>query len=390
LGIIAIINQKAVIGAGCNLCGCCAAACKFDALELIRGTTTTDNTMPYRGVWVFAEQQGGKLAEVALELLGKGREIADGLGEPLEALLLGAGIATAAAKLIAGGADRVWVADAPELQFFTEDAYTQVVVDLVRQEKPNILLLGATVIGRSLAPKVAARLETGLTADCTGLAVAPATKNLLQTRPAFGGNLMATILCPQHRPQMATVRPQIFTPAAEDLFRQGEIIKVDLSGKVGDMRVKVLKVVNETAKNVNLEEARIIVAGGRGLGDRQNFKLIAELAAVLGGAVGASRAVVDAGWVPYAHQVGLTGKTVRPEIYFACGIHGAVQHLAGMASAAIIVAINQDPAAPIFNIATYGIVGDVREVLPLLIQEFRQTPGEIAGFSVLNKIDGSV
>jgi electron transfer flavoprotein alpha subunit/NAD-dependent dihydropyrimidine dehydrogenase PreA subunit len=377
LEVIEIINQKAVIGAGCNLCGCCVAACKFDALELIREMATgTDKTL-YRGVWVFAEYREGELAEVALELLGKGREIADELGEPLAALLLGAETVNKAAhKLVAFGADRVWVAEAPQLQSFLEDTYTQVIVDLVRQEKPNILLLGATAIGRSLAPKVAARLETGLTADCTGLAVDRVTRNLLQTRPAFGGNLMATILCPRHRPQMATVRPQIFTPAEEEPLRQGEIIKADLSGKVWDIRTQVLEVVNETAQNVNLEEARVIVAGGRGLGDRQNFQLIAELAAVLGGAVGASRVAVDAGWVPYAHQVGLTGKTVRPELYFACGIHGAVQHLAGMASAAIIVALNQDPAAPIFNIATYGIVGDVREVLPLLIKEFRQTLGK--------------
>jgi electron transfer flavoprotein alpha subunit len=338
------------------------------------------NKSLYRGVWVFAEQREDELAAVALELLGVGRRLADELGEPLTAILLGAETAEAAQKLVTCGADRVFVAQAPQLRHFSEDVYTQVLVDLVRQEKPNILLLGATASGRSLAPKVAARLETGLTADCTALAVDPATQNLLQTRPAFGGNIMATILCPEHRPQMATVRPKIFKPPAEAVSRKGEIIMVDLSAKEWEIRAQVLEVVKEDAQTVNLDEAQIIVAGGRGLGEPRYFKLVEELAGVLGGVVGASRAVVDAGWVSYPHQVGQTGKTVRPRVYFACGIHGAVQHLAGMASADIIVAINQDPAAPIFKVATYGIVGDVREILPLLIKEFRQTPGEIAGF----------
>lgn len=375
-GIIEIIDKKAVIKEGCTLCGACATACKFSAIEIIRdATTSTIDKSLYRGVWVFAEQKEGKLANVALELLGEGRKLADELGEPLVALLLGEGISGEAQKLIAYGADKVFVADAPELKYFLEDAYTQVIVKLVREEKPNIILMGATAIGRSLAPKVAARLETGLTADCTGLEVDVAEKNLLQTRPAFGGNLMATILCPNHRPQMATVRPKVFKPLAEDSQRTGEVVKVDLSGIAWDIRAKVLQVVKEVGSTVNLEEANIIVSGGRGLCDPKNFKLVEELAAVLGGAVGASRAAVDAGWVPYSHQVGQTGKTVGPKIYFACGIHGAIQHMAGMSSSDIVIAINKNPDAPIFKIATYGIVGDVREVLPLLTKAFKQALG---------------
>ncbi|HEY8462794.1 MAG TPA: electron transfer flavoprotein subunit alpha [Bacillota bacterium] len=377
-GIIEIVDRKAVVKDGCNLCGACVAACKFKAIEITRDTAVTIDKSLYRGVWVFAEQRGGRLANVALELLGEGRKLADTLQEPLVALLLGKGITAEAQKLIAYGADKVLVADAPQLEYFLEDPYTQLIVELVMAEKPNIVLLGATAIGRSLAPKVAARLETGLTADCTGLAVDPDTKNLLQTRPAFGGNLMATILCPNHRPQMATVRPKVFKALQADPSRSGEIVKVELSQKKWDLRAKILEVVNEVGNTVNLEEANIIVSGGRGLCDPKNFALVQELAAVLGGAVGASRAAVDAGWIPYSHQVGQTGKTVGPKVYFACGIHGAIQHLAGMQSSDIIIAINKNPDAPIFKIATFGIVGDVREILPLLIKEFKKALSGVA------------
>ncbi len=374
-GIIEIVDKKAVIKDGCNMCGACVSACKFKAIEILREVETTIDKSLYKGVWVFAEQREGKLANVTLELLGEGRKLADQLNEPLVAVLLGKGIDSLAKKVIAHGADKVFLADAPELENFLEDSYTQVIVDLVKKEWPNIILLGATAIGRSLAPKVAARLETGLTADCTGLEVDVAEKNLLQTRPAFGGNLMATILCPNHRPQMATVRPKVFKPLAEDSSRTGEVIPVDLSAAKWDIRTKVLEVVKETGYAVNLEEANIIVSGGRGLCDPKNFAMVEELARVLGGAVGASRAAVDAGWVPYAHQVGQTGKTVGPKIYFACGIHGAIQHMAGMSSSDIIIAINKNPDAPIFKIATYGIVGDVREVLPMLTKEFQKALG---------------
>ncbi len=375
-GIIELVDKKAVIKDGCNFCGSCVSACKFKAIEIVREQEITIDKSLYRGVWVFAEQRQGKLANVAFELLGEGRRLADQLGEPLVALLLGNEIAEAARQLIAQGADQVLLAEAPELESFLEDPYTQVIADLARREQPNIILMGATATGRSLAPKVAARLGTGLTADCTGLEVDVAEKNLLQTRPAFGGNLMATILCPNHRPQMATVRPKVFKPLPIDPERKGEIIEMDLSKTVWDIRAKILEVVNEIGPAVNLEEANIIVSGGRGLCDPKNFALVEELAETLGAAVGASRAAVDAGWVPYSHQVGQTGKTVGPKIYFACGIHGAIQHMAGMQSSDIIIAINKNPDAPIFKIATYGIVGDVLEILPVLNKEFKKVLGK--------------
>ncbi len=371
-GVIEIIDNKAVIKDGCTMCGTCVKTCKFKAIEITRDVKITIDKSLYKGVWVFAEQRGGKLSNVAFELLGEGRKLADELGEPLVAVLLGSKIEAEAKRLVAFGADKVFVADAPELEYFLEDSYTQALSDLIKKENPNIVLIGATAIGRSLGPKVAARLGTGLTADCTALAVDVAEKNLLQTRPAFGGNLMATILCPNHRPQMATVRPKVFKPLAEDGSRSGDIAKVDLSTTAWNIRAKVLEVVNEVGSSVNLEEANIIVSGGRGLGDPKNFEYVKELANVLGGAVGASRASVDAGWMPYAHQVGQTGKTVGPKIYFACGIHGAIQHLAGMSSSDIIIAINKNPDAPIFKVATFGIVGDVLEILPLLTKEFKK------------------
>jgi electron transfer flavoprotein alpha subunit len=241
--------------------------------------------------------------------------------------------------------------------------------DLIQEEKPEIMLLGATTIGRSLAPRVAARVGTGLTADCTGLAVNPETGLLEQTRPAFGGNIMATIICPRHRPQMATVRPKVFQAAPKDPARKGEI--VNLKSPEVALRSRLLERVREQAENVNLDEADIIVAGGRGLADEKGFKLLSELAEALGGAVGASRAAVDAGWISYPHQVGQTGKTVSPKLYIACGISGAIQHLAGMQSAETIVAINKNPDAPIFQVAHYGIVGDVFEVIPALIRELK-------------------
>jgi electron transfer flavoprotein alpha subunit len=374
-GIIEIVDKKAVIKDGCNMCGACVTTCKFKAIEITRDVKVTIDKSLYKGVWTFAEQRNGKLSNVALELLGEGRKLADQLGEPLVALLIGSKIEAEAKRLIEHGADQVFVADAPELEHFLEDSYTQVMVELIEKEHPNIILMGATAIGRSLAPKVAARLETGLTADCTGLDVDVAEKNLLQTRPAFGGNLMATILCPNHRPQMATVRPKVFKPLEANVSRTGTVTKVDLAKTTWDIRAKVLEVVNEIGNSVNLEEANIIVSGGRGLGDPKNFDLVKELAAVLGGAVGSSRAAVDAGWMPYAHQVGQTGKTVGPKIYFACGIHGAIQHLAGMSSSDIIIAINKNPDAPIFKVATFGIVGDVLEILPMLIKEFKKALG---------------
>lgn len=374
-GAISIIDDKAVIGAACTLCGICITACPYGAIAVAEKEERKElaDFSAHRGVWVVAEQRKGQLAEVTLELLGEGRKLADILQEELIAVLAGTEIEDIAKDLIAYGADRVYLLQHPNLAHFLEGPYTGVLVDLFKAEKPNIVLMGATALGRSLAPRIAARLQTGLTADCTGLAIDPSTKNLLQTRPAFGGNLMATILCPDHRPQMATVRHRVFRPPAEDRQRSGQISLVNLADSEFDLRAKLLEVIVKSENGyTNIQEASIIVAGGRGLGDSKNFKLIEELAEVLGGAPGASRAAVDAGWADHHQQVGQTGKTVAPKIYFACGIHGAVQHMAGMQSSDIIIAINKNPAAPIFNISTYGLVGDALEILPLLTKEFKK------------------
>jgi len=359
--------------AKCNLCGACVTACnKFKAIELTREEAQTIDKSRHRGVWVFAEQKHGTIANVTLELLSEGRKLAGELAEPLCAILLGDQLTKAACDLIGFGADKVHLAESPQLKAFLEDTYTGVLVGLIKEHRPNIVLLGATAIGRSLAPRVASRLETGLTADCTGLQIDPKSKNLLQTRPAFGGNLMATIICPNHRPQMATVRPKVFKTAQRDELRIGRIVKYDYKQHHLIQRTELLAAVKEAAETANLADAEIIVAAGRGLGDAKNLKIIEELAEVLGGAVGASRGAVDAGWIDYAHQVGQTGKTVRPRLYIACGISGAIQHLVGMQSCEIIVAINKDPNAPIFKVADYSIVGDIFEIVPALTREIQR------------------
>ena len=266
------------------------------------------------------------------------------------------------------GADEVLVVDNKELEHYTTDGYTKVICDLVNKRKPGILFIGATFIGRDLGPRVAARLETGLTADCTSLDVDITNGNLLATRPAFGGNLMATIVCPDHRPQMATVRPGVFEKLEEEEKEGGvEEIQVNLSSE--DIRTKVLEIVKENKEIVDISEANFIVAGGRGMGSQENFKLLYELAEALGGVVAASRAAVDKGWLDKAYQVGQTGKTVRPNIYIACGISGAIQHVAGMQDSDLIIAVNKDESAPIMKIADYGIVGDIVKVIPQMIAE---------------------
>jgi len=373
-GAITVIEKLARIDIGkCNLCGACAEACeKFDAIELIRDNIKTIDKRKYKGVWVFAEHKEKRITGITLELLGEGRRLADKLGEPLCAMLLGDRLGKLARQLICYGADKVYLAQSPQLEVFIEDSYTEVITGLIKENKPNIVLLGATALGRSLAPRVASRLETGLTADCTGLEIDPESKDLLQTRPAFGGNLMATIICPNHRPQMASVRPKVFKMARSNELRMGTIIKYDYKQHTLTQRAQLLAVVKESVEAANIAEADIIVAGGKGLGSVENFKVIEELAQALGGAVGASRGAVDAGWTSYTHQVGQTGKTVRPKLYIACGISGAIQHLVGMQSSDIIVAINKNPKAPIFNVADYSIVGDVLEVVPALIGEIKR------------------
>lgn len=322
-------------------------------------------------VWVIAEQRDGHLQKVALELLGKGREISEKLGVKLTAVLVGYEVEKLANTLIKHGADEVIVLENILLKNYTTDGYTNAIEKIAIERKPEIILIGATNIGRDLGPRLAARLKTGLTADCTGLDIDENTKNLLMTRPAFGGNLMATIECPNHRPQMATVRPGVFPLPCPDDRREGRIEKIDVKIKEEEIRIVVEKIVKSLDEKIDITEAKVIVSGGRGIGNKEGFEMLKELAHLLGGVVGASRAAVDAGWIGKDHQVGQTGKTVRPKLYIACGISGAIQHLAGMQESEYIIAINKDENAPIMSIADLGIVGDVYKVLPELINEIK-------------------
>lgn len=362
-------DKKAVIKDNCTSCGTCVEVCPFDAIikeEEVK--VVADDISKYKGVWVFAEQREGKLLNVAVELLGEGRKIADKLGVPLTAVLLGNKVDDIAERLVKYGADVVLYAESELLEVYTTDGYTKVISELVKERKPEIILIGATNIGRDLGPRLSARVHTGLTADCTRLEIDEEDKKLLMTRPAFGGNLMATIICPDHRPQMSTVRPGVMERAKYDENRRGKVEIVDINISKEDIKASVEKVVKSGKAEVPLEESKIIVAGGRGLGTREGFELVEKLAKKLGGVVGASRATVDAGWIEHSHQVGQTGKTVRPSLYIACGISGAIQHLAGMQDAECIIAINKNPDAPIFKIADYGIVGDVTEIIPAMLE----------------------
>ncbi len=329
------------------------------------------NIADYKGVWVFAEQREGELQKVSLELLGEGRRIADELGVNLTALLLGSNIEGLAKTLAEHGTDEVLVADDKNLEHYTTDAYTKVICDLANERKPGILFVGATFIGRDLGPRIAARLSTGLTADCTSIDVDVTNGDLLATRPAFGGNLMATIACPEHRPQMATVRPGVFAKITTDPSKC-KIEKVDVKLADSDVRTKVLETIKAKKDIVDIAEADFIVSSGRGVGNKENFQLLKELAEALGGTVAGSRAAVEKGWIDGAYQVGQTGKTVRPQIYIACGISGAIQHVAGMQDSDLIIAVNKDDSAPIMKIADYAIVGDITKVVPELIAQVKE------------------
>jgi caffeyl-CoA reductase-Etf complex subunit CarE len=329
------------------------------------------STSDYKDVWIYAEQREGKLNSVSHELLGAGRKLADDLGQHLVAVLLGSGMRAAADELVAFGADKVYYVDSPAFEKFADEPYAQALTDLAKEHKPSIILAGATAIGRSFIPRVAANLQSGMTADCTALDIDPEKKILLGTRPAYGGNIMATIICAEKRPQMATVRHKVMKPLAKDESRTGEVIEKSIPENELTIRAKVVDIVKEMEDTCNIAEADIIVTGGRGIGSKENFTLVHDLAAAIGGAVGASRAVVDSGWVPYSHQVGQTGKTVCPKVYFALGVSGAIQHLAGMQSSDVIIAVNSNPDAEIFKVATYGIVGDLNEVVPEMIKQFK-------------------
>jgi electron transfer flavoprotein alpha subunit len=344
-GLLEMVGEKVQVKDGCTLCGACQDACEYEAIRIEEVSPAATLGDDYKGVWVFAEQRRGKLKSVAYELLSKGRELADTLKTELSAVCFGHNIEEVD-PLIAYGADKVYLVESPALANFQEDLYARKLVELIQEHKPEIVIAGATAQGRSFIPQVAARLRTGLTADCTGLEIDPETGLLRQTRPTFGGNIMATILCPAKRPQMSTVRPRVFKKGAPSDKREGQIIRLNFDGEAITSQTRLLDFI-------------------------EDFQLLEELAGVLGAALGSSRPPVDDGWIPYSHQVGQTGKTVCPKLYIACGISGSVQHMAGMQTSDCIVAINDDPQAPIFEIATYGIVGDLFKVVPLLIEKLK-------------------
>jgi electron transfer flavoprotein alpha subunit len=370
---LSLEEKLAVVKPNCTLCGACIDSCPYDALVLQKTERQAGaDAGSYAGVIVVAEQKGGKIQSISYELLGAGRRLADDRGCSLHAVLIGADLADKANRLIAYGAEKVFLAQHEKLKHFNDEPYARILARIVREQKPEIVLGGATTQGRSLIPRVAVELRTGLTADCTALEIQPDTNQLLQTRPAFGGNILATILCNKHRPQMATVRHKVMKALPPDESRAGEVVTVTVSDEETATRAKVLESIEEAAETINIAEADIIISGGRGMRNGENFSLLFELAKPLGAAVGASRSAVDAGWVPYSYQVGQTGKTVQPKLYIACGISGAIQHLVGMQSSDVIIAINKDPEAPIFKVATYGLVGDLFEIIPLLTKEIKQ------------------
>ncbi|MCF7793386.1 MAG: electron transfer flavoprotein subunit alpha [Candidatus Cloacimonetes bacterium] len=355
----------------CTLCGACVSACSFDAIIIRKFGQIKVDRSQHKGVWVFAEQKKGEIAPVVFELLGKGRDLADHLQTDLTAVILGYNIKDLAQELIYFGADKVIVAEDEKLENFLDLPYAKALTELAKKYKPEIIISGASVMGRSFIPRVAIELKTGLTADCTGLKIDDNTGNLHQTRPAFGGNIMATIVTPNHLPQMATVRHKVMDPFPRNETRKGEIIeeKIDFSNLKDDS--EYLGFEKDETQTVNLTEANFVISGGRGLKKKENFVLLEELADKIDAAVGASRAAVDAEWIPYPHQVGQTGKTIKPTVYIAVGISGAIQHLAGMQSADYIIAINKDPDAPIFKIADLGLVGDLFEVIPQVTKMFK-------------------
>ncbi len=369
-GLLEIIDDTVKLSEGCNFCGVCRDVCPCEAILIEAVTEVPVVNDDLRGVWVFAEQWRGVLKSVAYELVAKGRELADTLGTELCAVYFGSG-SDHTDELITAGADKVYLVDEPVFAENQEDLCVSKLVEIIKEHKPAIVLAGATSLGRSFIPRVAAILKTGLTADCTGLDIDAETGLMLQTRPTFGGNVMATIICPVSRPQMATVRPRVFKKGIPDKNRQGQITKVDFDKTRLTSKTKLLNFVEDIKEKIKLDEADIVVAGGRGLGKADNFTILAELSAVMGAALGSSRPPVDEGWIGYSHQIGQTGKTVCPKLYIACGISGSVQHMAGMQTSDCIVAINDDPSAPIFEIATYGIVGDLFKVVPMMIEKLR-------------------
>ncbi len=367
---IRLDGKVPVLTEHCTGCGACVEVCRVGAIVSEGTPAPPPDLGSYRDIWVIAEQQQEGVHPVSFELLGKARELAAKRDCAVAAVLVGTSVADFAPALIHGGADVVYLADAPFLYPYRTRPHERVIAGLLEKHKPEIVLVGATCMGRDLAPRLANRFKTGLTADCTGLEIDAQNGCLLQTRPAFGGNIMATIVTAHHRPQMATVRPGVMQAVhSEELI--GQVVAVETRPDSGDDCVQVLKTIAKPGSGVQLEKAPVIVSGGRGLQGPDNFRMLSDLAELLGGQVGASRAAVELGWIEHPHQVGQTGKTVKPRLYIACGISGAIQHLAGMQQADVIVAINRDPYAPILKIAHFALIGDVHKIVPELIAELK-------------------
>ncbi len=374
---IEIKGKKAIINENCVFCGACIDICKFKSIEITGLSEAHKDFLQYKGVMVFIEQQSGSIADVSYELLSEGRKLADSLGCQLYGILPGHDLSLSYPEIFSYGTDRLYVIDNEIFENNLDDIYAKALVQVIHKYKPDIFLAGATGFGRTLIPKVAAIIKTGLTADCTALAIDPEKKILLQTRPTFGGNVLATIITRNSRPQMATVRPHVMEkrpvvegkPSKEGVDGKVEYIELDVSNF--KTKYKLISTEKETGQSINLTDYDVIVSGGRGMGGPDNFSLLKELADALGGVVGASRAAVDSNWISYPHQVGQTGKTVNPKIYIACGISGAIQHLAGMQTSDIIIAINKDPDATIFKVANYGIIGDLFDIIPKLIKRIK-------------------
>ncbi len=370
---IELKNNIATVLPNCTLCGACIEACPEEAITLERDDVKAQklDISQFKGVWVVAEHYKKKIQNISLQLLSKGRELADLLQVNLSLVILGAEFDDKLEEFSLYGMDEIIYVKSPILKEYYSDLYTKVITELVLENKPEIILIGATPTGRDFAPRVAKRLNAGLTADCTGLEINLETRNLLQTRPTYGGAIMATIRTPSSRPQMATVRAGIFK-MPEKIKKNVNIKKLEYDFKEIDSVSKIVKVISKTRNTVNLEDAKFIVAGGRGVGSKEDFRLIEELASVLDAELGGSRITVELNWLDPDRQIGQTGKTVSPKLYIACGISGAIQHIVGMQNSDIIVAINKDPNAPIFNWAHYGIVGDLHEIIPVLIDEIKK------------------
>jgi electron transfer flavoprotein alpha subunit len=371
---IEIINSRAVINESCTFCGACIEACKFNSIEISGPGEEKKEFSNYSGVCVYLEANGSAIVDVGFELLSEGRKLADNLRVELSAVAAGNSIKNSAVEGFKYGLDRLYLIDSPVFSSNIDDIFARALVQVIKKYKPEIFLAGATSFGRTLIPAVAAMLKTGLTADCTGLEIDNEKKILLQTRPTFGGNILATIVTRNARPQMATVRPhvmekRIISEIPVDCGNKIEYIKINDSDF--KTRYKLVGIDRELDEKINITDYDVVVSGGRGLGGSDRFSMLKELADLLGGVVGASRAAVDSGWISYPHQVGQTGKTVNPKVYIACGISGAIQHLAGMQTSDVIIAINKDPSAPIFKVANYGIVGDLFEVVPVLIKRIK-------------------